>query len=144
MYNYRFSRTLKRKVLQKAALMPDVFPTEAVRKTRSVREFDNLFTAPQNGFRDVTDYYTRSSALQFLPTIARPTLVVNARNDPFLSTDCFPETLARELTQVWMEFPEAGGHCGFPARDNGINGTYWSDERATAFFSQLSRKSYDC
>ncbi|GAB3968515.1 alpha/beta fold hydrolase [Spirosoma terrae] len=134
-YNYRFSRTLKRKVQQKASVMPGVFPIEQVLKTRSVREFDNLFTAPQNGFRDVTDYYTQSSALQFLPGIAIPTLIVNAKNDPFLSPECYPEQLARELPNVWMEFPEQGGHCGFPSLTNGINGTYWSEKRAVAFLT---------
>ena len=134
-YNYRFNRTLKRKVRQKAALMPGAFPTEATMKARSIREFDNLFTAPMNGFRDVTDYYTRSSSLQFIPNIAIPTLLVSAKNDPFLSPECFPADLARELPNVWMEFPEQGGHCGFPSKSGGIQGTYWSEERAVAFLS---------
>ncbi len=136
-YNYRFNRTLKRKVLKKAALMPGVFPTDAIRKSRSVREFDTLFTAPMNGFRDVLDYYTQSSALPYLPKIGVPTLIVNAKNDPFLSPECFPETLARELPNVWMEFPGQGGHCGFASKASGINGTqpYWSEERAVSFFT---------
>ena len=135
-YNYRFNRTLKRKVLSKAATMPGVFPTEAVQKVRNVREFDNTFTAPMNGFRDATDYYTRSSSLQFIPDITIPTLIMNAKNDPFLSPSCFPEQLARELPNVWMEFPEQGGHCGFPSRTGGIQGTYWSEKRATDFLNQ--------
>ncbi|GAB2589027.1 YheT family hydrolase [Spirosoma areae] len=137
-YNYRFSRTLKRKVLQKAALMPGVFPTEAVIKARSVREFDNLFTAPMNGFIDAKDYYTRSSSLQFIPNITVPALIVNAQNDPFLSPECFPADLGRELPNVWMEFPEQGGHCGFVAKTNGLQGTYWSEERALEFLINAS------
>ncbi len=133
-YNYRFSRTLKRKVLEKAAVMPGIFPIEAIQKARNVREFDDSFTAPMNGFRDVTDYYTRSSSLPFIPAITIPTLVINAKNDPFLSPECFPAALARELPNVWMEFPAQGGHCGFPSRTGGIQGTYWSEERAVAFF----------
>ena len=136
-YNYRFNRTLKRKVLQKAALMPGVFQTEAISKSRSVREFDALFTAPMNGFHDVTDYYTRSSSLQFVPNITVPTLLINAKNDPFLSPECFPEALARELPNVWMEFPEQGGHCGFASKTSGINSgrPYWSEERAVSFLT---------
>ncbi len=148
-YNYRFNRTLKRKVLQKAAVMPGVFSTEKVVKSRSVREFDDLFTAPMNGFRNVTDYYTQSSSLQFVPKIAVPTLVINAKNDPFLSPECFPEELARELPNVWMEFPEQGGHCGFPPKRGGLNGggarfpagtygAYWSEQRTVAFLSQAA------
>ncbi|GAB3643172.1 YheT family hydrolase [Spirosoma arcticum] len=137
-YNYRFNRTLKRKVLQKAALMPGVFQTEAISKSRSVREFDALFTAPMNGFRDVTDYYTRSSSLQFVPSITVPTLLINAKNDPFLSPECFPEAMARELPNVWMEFPEQGGHCGFASKTSGINSgrPYWSEERAVSFLRE--------
>ena len=135
-YNYRFNRTLKRKVLQKAALMPGVFQTEAISKSRSIREFDSLFTAPMNGFRDVTDYYTRSSSLQFVPNITVPTLIVNAKNDPFLSPECFPEAMARELPNVWMEFPAQGGHCGFASKTSGVNGgAYWSEERAVTFLN---------
>ncbi|GAB4034942.1 YheT family hydrolase [Spirosoma gilvum] len=132
-YNYRFNRTLKRKVLQKADVMPGIFPTEAIRKVRSVREFDNTFTAPMNGFRDAQDYYTKSSSLQFIPSIAIPTLIVNAKNDPFLSPECFPESMAWELPNVWMEFPEQGGHCGFPDRHSSLQGTYWSEKRALEF-----------
>lgn len=137
-YNYRFNRTLKRKVLQKAVAMPGVFQTEAISKSRSVREFDALFTAPMNGFRDVTDYYTRSSSLQFLPNITVPTLLINAKNDPFLSPECFPETMARELPNVWMEFPEQGGHCGFASKTSGINSDrpYWSEERTVSFLRE--------
>lgn len=132
-YNRRFSRALNAKVLRKAAVMPGVFPVDAIRQSRRVREFDELFTAPMNGFRDATDYYVRSSALQYIPAIAVPTLIVNAQNDPFLSPSCFPDTLARQLAMVWMEFPEQGGHCGFPTLTDGLNGPYWSEERAVAF-----------
>ena len=143
-YNYRFNRTLKRKVLSKAATMPGIFPTGAVQKVRNVREFDNTFTAPMNGFRDAADYYTRSSSLQYIPDITIPTLIVSAKNDPFLSATCFPESLARELPNVWMEFPEQGGHCGFPSRTGGIQGTYWSEERAVAFLNQSPDNTPDC
>lgn len=138
-YNIRFSRSLKRKVLAKSALMPDKLPVGALRKVRTVREFDRLFTAPMHGFRDENDYYQQSSALAFLPCITVPTLIINARNDPFLAPDCFPEGLARELPNVFMEFPEAGGHCGFPPGDAFSralrHGTYWSEERALAFLT---------
>ena len=138
-YNVRFSRSLKRKVMNKASLMPDKLSIDKLRTVRTVREFDNVFTAPMHGFRDVDDYYQQSSALPFLPQITIPTLIVNAKNDPFLAPDCFPEQLARELPNVFMEFPEAGGHCGFPPGNafSGAlrHGTYWSEERALAFLT---------
>ncbi len=140
-YNRRFSRSLTRKVRTKAALMPGKLTADRLQTVRTVREFDQLFTAPMHGFRDVDDYYAQSSALPYLPRIPIPTLIVNAKNDPFLAPDCFPEQLARELPNVYMEFPEAGGHCGFPPggafSDALRHGTYWSEERAVAFLTDV-------
>ena len=131
-YNKRFNRTLKRKVFQKAAIMPGVIHTEGLQKVRTLREFDNLFTSRLHGFHDAEDYYQQSSSLQYLDRIAIPTLIVNAKNDPFLSRECFPEELAQQLPNVWMEFPAQGGHCGFaPAGRN--KEVYWSEERALRF-----------
>ncbi len=139
LYNRRFSRSLKRKVLTKAGRMPDQVNARGLRTVRTVRAFDQLFTAPMHGFRDVEDYYQQSSALPYLPRITIPTLIVNAKNDPFLAPDCFPEALARELPNVYMEFPGQGGHCGFPPggafSDALRHGTYWSEERAVAFLT---------
>ncbi|GAB3260881.1 alpha/beta fold hydrolase [Larkinella harenae] len=133
-YNKRFNRTLKRKVFQKAALMPGVIRTDGLQKVRTLREFDNLFTSRLHGFRDAEDYYEQSSSLQYLDKIAIPTLIVNAKNDPFLSRECFPEELARQLPHVWMEFPAQGGHCGFaPAKRGEV---YWSEERALRFLKE--------
>ncbi|MGV3558338.1 YheT family hydrolase [Larkinella arboricola] len=134
-YNKRFNRTLKRKVFQKAAIMPGVIHTEGLQKVRTLRDFDNLFTSRLHGFRDAEDYYQQSSSLQYLDKIAIPTLVVNAKNDPFLSRECFPEELAQQLPNVWMEFPAQGGHCGFaPAGRN--TDVYWSEERALRFLKE--------
>ncbi|MGA0559116.1 YheT family hydrolase [Larkinella sp. VNQ87] len=134
-YNKRFNRTLKRKVFEKAALIPGTIQTEGLQKVRTLREFDNLFTARLHGFRDAEDYYEKSSSLQYLDKIAVPTLVVNAKNDPFLSRECFPEELARQLPHVWMEFPAEGGHCGFTPV--GRNKTvYWSEQRALRFLRE--------
>ncbi|GAB3319764.1 alpha/beta fold hydrolase [Larkinella ripae] len=135
-YNKRFNRTLKRKVFQKAATMPGVIHTEGLQKVRTLREFDNLFTARLHGFRDAEDYYERSSALQYLDKIAVPTLIVNAKNDPFLSRECFPEELGRHLPNVWMEFPAQGGHCGFPPAGRSRD-VYWSEERALRFLKGM-------
>lgn len=134
-YNLRFSRALKRKVLEKAGAMPDQVTAAGLRHVRTVREFDGLFTAPMHGFRDAEDYYQQSSALPFLAAISVPALIISAKNDPFLSPECFPEALARELPNVYMEFPSQGGHCGFPPADV-RNGMYWSEERALAFLKQ--------
>lgn len=135
-YNRRFQKTLKEKVKLKSGALPEDLRTADLSRIRSLRQFDDLITAPLHGFDGVTDYYTRNSSLAFVPKITIPTLVLNARNDPFLSPECFPEALAKELTHVWMEFPEQGGHCGFPSA-NGLQAPTYAEERVVQFLTRL-------
>lgn len=135
LYNQRFQKTLKNKVQLKAGSLPDALRTVDLRQIWSLRQFDDLITAPLHGFDGATDYYIRNSSLAFLPKITIPTLVLNARNDPFLSPECFPEVLAKELTCVWMEFPEQGGHCGFPSA-NGLRAPTYAEERVVQFLTR--------
>ncbi len=133
-YNRRFQKSLKEKVVLKSGTLPDAIRSVDLRAIRSLRQFDDLITAPLHGFNGVTDYYTRNSSLAFVSKITVPTLVLNARNDPFLSPECFPEALAKELTHVWMEFPEQGGHCGFPST-NGLQAPTYAEERVLQFIT---------
>ncbi|HSD55162.1 MAG TPA: alpha/beta fold hydrolase, partial [Burkholderiales bacterium] len=134
MYTRMFLRTLKRKVAAKAALHPGQFDLSRVRATRTLREFDDLVTAPLHGFRDAADYYARASAKPGLGAIRVPTLVLNALNDPFLPGRHLPAP--HEVSpHVTLEYPATGGHVGF------VNGPFpgrndWLPRRILAFFSQ--------
>lgn len=112
-YTNMFLSTLKPKTLAKLEAFPGLFDPEGVARARSFREFDNLVTAPLHGFRDVDHYWTSSSSGPWLEHVRVPTLVLNARNDPFLPE---PDLLAaaRKAAQcVMLEFPRTGGHAGF-------------------------------
>jgi len=84
LYTAHFLSTLRPKSLAKLAAYPGLYDAGAVKAARTFRAFDNLVTAPLHGFRDVDDYWTRASCGQWLESIRVPTLVLNARNDPFL------------------------------------------------------------
>jgi predicted alpha/beta-fold hydrolase len=131
LYTKRFLTSLRKKIERKAPLFPKEFPLEKFNQIRSLRDFDNLFTGPLHGFSDAEDYYQSNSALQFLPTITIPTLLLNAQNDPFLSKTCFPFQLAEDLEQVYCEFPKHGGHVGFSVF--GKEKSYYSETRAVEF-----------
>ena len=62
----------------------EAFDRQAVLRADTLYTFDNLVTAPLHGFRDTDDYWLRASSAPHLPAITVPTLVLNARNDPFL------------------------------------------------------------
>lgn len=113
-YTARFLRTLKAKALRKAARFPGVLDAKAIAAASTFREFDTLVTARLHGFRDAEDYWHRVSAKPLLKSIAVPTLVINARNDPFLPAWALPSP-ADVSPSVVLEQPDTGGHVGFPS-----------------------------
>jgi hypothetical protein len=91
LYGHHFLQTLKYKSLAKLQSFPDLYDANIVRNARTLREFDNVVTAPLHGYRDTDDYWTRASSKPDLGGIAVPTLIVHARNDPFLPGRHLPE-----------------------------------------------------
>lgn len=132
-YMKRFLKSLTYKMKYKAEQFQGALRTDGIDKMRTFTEFDNLFTAPINGFADATDYYAKCSSLQFLPAIQLPTLLVNAQNDPFLTPSCFPAELASAHPYLYLEMPRYGGHVGFSNRFP--NESYWSEQRAFEFIT---------
>ena len=113
-YTARFLATLKRKALNKAQRFPGLLDAGAVAAATTFREFDTLVTARLHGFRDAEDYWLRVSSGPLLKSIAVPTLVINARNDPFLPSWALP-TASDISPAVMLEQPETGGHVAFPS-----------------------------
>lgn len=131
LYTHRFLQTLLEKVTEKSARYPlDITPS-MMTSIRSLYDFDNVITGPLHGFKDAEDYYKRNSSLYFLADIQVPTLIVNAKNDPFLSQECLPERIDSDFVQI--ELPESGGHCGFYPKN--YRGQTWAEQRAAAWFN---------
>ena len=136
-YTRNFLRTLRRKAAAKLARFPGLFDGPGVERSRTLREFDNLVTAPLHGFRDAADYWLRASAKPWLAHIRVPTLLLNARNDPFLPAANLPHADAVSPL-VTLEFPETGGHVGFV--HGPFPGRYdWLPHRIAAFFEEMSQ-----
>src|SRR5262249_7267361 len=101
---------------------------------RNFKDFDDRYTAPIHGFDDAEDYWRKSSSRPFLKSIVIPTLLINARNDPFLSPRCFPVEEAAANSNLFLETPDSGGHVGFVTFDG--TGKYWSEKRALEFLNR--------
>lgn len=112
-YTKNFLATMKRKSLAKLRVHPGLFDETRLRATRTLREFDDLITSRLHGYDGVDDYYTRASSKPHLARIAVPTLLLNARNDPFLPGTTLPDP-AQLSAAVTAAFPDQGGHVGFP------------------------------
>ena len=104
-----------------------------IKSLKTFWEFDGAYTAPVHGFSSALDYYTRCSSKQFLKSIVTPTLIIHAKDDPFMTQEVLPSQ--EELSQsIELELSDNGGHVGF------IGGTflkpdYWLEKRIVRFFS---------
>jgi uncharacterized protein len=130
-YTQRFLKTLGEKLEQKKQMYPNDVDLTDYSILWSFPEFDNRYTAPLHGFKDAEDYYASVSSKQFLKKIKVPTLLVNAKNDPFLGKPCYPVLEAKRNPFFYLEIPDEGGHVGFTEdfrKDN-----YYSEARALRF-----------
>lgn len=133
-YTQHFLRTLKRGAAQKLARFPGLFDGARMAAASDLYTFDDAVTAPLHGFRDVTDYWRRASAKPWLRGVRVPTLMLNARNDPFLPVRALPR--ASELAAaIRFDVPRAGGHVGF------VTGVWpgrldWLPGRLLQFFAE--------
>lgn len=113
-YERMFLSTMKPKALAKLTQHPGLFDADRLRAARSLRDFDDLFTAPLHGFKDAVDYYARAAAGPRLGDIRIPALVLNARNDPFVPGESLPAPARVTNPRVTLWQPLHGGHVGFP------------------------------
>ncbi len=134
-YTRNFLRTLKPKCVAKLAQFPGLFDRERMLAARDLYEFDNVVTAPLHGYRDAPDYWHRASATHVLNDIRVPTLVLNARNDPFLPARHLP---TRAAEAVILEYPAEGGHVGF-ATGRLPGALDWLPRRIVRFLSAHAR-----
>lgn len=130
-YGQRFLKTLIPKSLEKIRRFPGSLDEAALSRVSTLRDFDEVFTAPVHGFSNAEDYYERSSSVFLLNRIEVPILMVQAQDDPFLSSSCFPS----KLGTVVLEKTTYGGHVGFPGADS--QGFLWSEHRALEFCENI-------
>lgn len=134
-YQSTLLRRLIAKIQQKKALIERStisFPDPL--KMKNFQQFDDHFTAPVHGFNSANDYYEKSSSRQFLVNINKPTLIIHAKDDPFMTTDVLPE--AGELSEhVTLELTRHGGHVGFIGSNNFLP-TPWLEPRIHTFLNE--------
>jgi hypothetical protein len=130
-YLNRFLKSLKNKIRTKEAAMPGTFDLTDIDKISNFQEFDDKYTAPLNGFKNAKEYWNDSSSIFYIKNISIPTLLVNAKNDPFLTEKCYPIEEAKLNENFFLEIPTKGGHVGFFFHNKDYN--FWSEKRAIEF-----------
>lgn len=131
LYTENFLRTLKAKIRAKADLYDGLVDLRAALKARTFTEYDRVVTAPLYGFSDERDYWRRSSSGPFLSAIRRPTLLINAVNDPFIPPEALPRDAVAQSPWLRAAFVPEGGHAGFLEGPWGYRS--WAERQALAF-----------
>lgn len=115
-YTPMFVDSMRPKAMQMTQRFPGLLSEEKIIAARTIHDIDNAVTAVLYGATDAEDYYAKNASKPWLPSIRLPTLILNARNDPFIPASSLP-TADEVSASVTLEYPETGGHAGFP-RDN--------------------------
>ena len=105
-----------------------------VRRSRSVYEFDDVFTAPRKGFDGVEDYYRRTAGIKHAPNVGVPLLMIHASNDPWIPAEPYRQLAANPNSHVETVLVRSGGHVGFHGADSK---EAWHDRRIEAFLAPL-------
>jgi predicted alpha/beta-fold hydrolase len=133
-YREHLMRRMRASYLRKFTDRPSPLSVE-VHRLRGFYDYDDRITAPLNGFDGADDYYARCSCRRYLPGIEISTLIIHARDDPFM----FPYTIPEESELgcgIRLEISRNGGHVGFVQGAHPGNISYWTDQRIPSFFQQ--------
>jgi uncharacterized protein len=130
LYRLNFEKKLQPKLEKKRLQYPDKLNKQDISHTEWKKQLHTYF-CKINGYKDLESFYEKGSALNFIPQIKIPALIVQAINDPMLTPECFPYDLATNHPFIHLETPQYGGHCGFSlANDSQFS---WAEHRALAF-----------
>lgn len=134
LYSRRFVKKLKKQLHLRSSSFPDELSAKDITNCRSLYSIDELYTGRAHGFKNARDYYEKSSALNFIPGIRIPTLLINAKNDAFLSKNSSPEEMATGNPFFYLEMPKYGGHVGFIQKGDST----YTEDRALEFLKNNS------
>lgn len=110
----------------------------AINNIKRLQQFDELVTAPLHGFKNALDYYQKCSGKQFLKSINIPTLVIHAKDDPFMTPAVIPS--AQEVSNtVQFEVSDRGGHVGFLSGNNPFKPVFWLEQRCSEFIQHIEK-----
>jgi hypothetical protein len=138
-YQWNFVRHLKERMRRKVQVWPGSFDLGPLDRIRTIRQFDEVYTAPHHGFQGATDYYHRASAMRVVDRIRIPALIITAEDDPFVPASQFREPAIRGNPNVRVLIERHGGHCGFVGEAPAGSDGYWAEERAMRFLATYVR-----
>jgi predicted alpha/beta-fold hydrolase len=131
-YQRHFVSGLMARYARKAKLFPQKYPRNNFQRVRTVRQFDDVITAPQFGFRDAQEYYEAVGAKRLIAQVRVPSLLITAKDDPFVPYESFLRARVAANPAIQFLTPEHGGHCGFISKHGGAQ-RFWAEQRIVDF-----------
>jgi predicted alpha/beta-fold hydrolase len=138
-YQQDFLRRLKKRIRVKEKLFPEVYDSSLLRGVRSVEQFDNRYVAPYFGFADANDYYAQASSRPLIGRIRVPTLIIHAKDDPFIPFDPLRDPEIAANPYVLLIATDRGGHVAFVSSSSGEE-RFWAECRLVEFFVECSSR----
>lgn len=133
-YQRYFLKLLCTKLAKKFARTAPPFAPPPLHQLKTMHDFDDQITAPLHGFLNAEDYYHRASSKHYLKSIRVATLIIHAKDDPFMTPDILPSHDQLSETTL-LEVSEKGGHVGFVTGKSPWQAEYWLEERIPTFLS---------
>ncbi len=133
-YHQDFVRRLKKRIRTNHKLYPELYDISGLGQARTIKEFDDRFTARAHGFANADDYYSRSSSLKVVDQIRIPTLIIHAEDDPFIPFAPLHDPVVADNPYILLVGPKQGGHVAFISaeRENGDD-RFWAENRVIEF-----------
>jgi predicted alpha/beta-fold hydrolase len=131
-YRGHFVRGLKERMRRKERLFPGRYRLDGMDRVSTVREFDDVITAPNCGYGNAVNYYRLASAARVAQAISVPALIITAKDDPFVPMAQFTAPEVAGNAHIRLLAPEHGGHCGFISNRRGKE-RYWAEARVVEF-----------
>src|SRR6267154_2261760 len=136
-YQRHFVNGLMARYARKHTMLPERYPIAGLPPVRTVRQFDDVITAPHFGYRDAQDYYDHVGAKRVAAQIRVPTLMLTAQDDPFVPYASFLAAKISANPAIQFVAPQNGGHCGFISNQAGPE-RFWAEQRILDFCAALS------
>ena len=139
LYQRRFVSGLMSRYARKHELFQERYPIRGLAPVRTLRQFDDIITAPQFGYRDAQDYYENVGAKRVVAQVRLPTLMITAQDDPFVPYASFLAAKISENPAIQFLAPKHGGHCGFISKHSGPE-RFWAEQRIVDFCSSIAAR----
>ena len=133
-FQYWYTSHMLRRLRLRKKVLGGAIPWDGLEKLKTLYDIDDRITGPAFGFGGAGQYYQTQSAQVFMPRIAVPCLLVQAKDDPMIPFEIFDQAAVAKNRNITLLAAEKGGHLGFIAREHP---RFWVDGVIRAWFDQI-------